>query len=106
MVFLVLTGFVVVSTFSVATVMAQELLPGRVGTATGFILGLTVGTGGVGATLLGLAADRWGVAWVLQRLPLLPLASMALASLLPSGPSPARRGVPVSAGQVRAERSR
>ncbi|HEY8485905.1 MAG TPA: MFS transporter [Limnochordales bacterium] len=84
LVLLVATGFTVVSTFSVATVMAQELLPGRVGTATGIIMGATVGMGGVGATLLGWAADRWGVLWVLQRMPLLPLAAVALALTLPA----------------------
>ncbi|MEW6047046.1 MAG: MFS transporter, partial [Bacillota bacterium] len=38
-------GFVLVSTFSVSVVLAQELLPGRVGTASGIVLGASVGTG-------------------------------------------------------------
>lgn len=79
----VLTGFVVVSTFSVATVMAQEMLPGHVGMATGVVLGLAVGTGGIGATLLGWVADRWGVASALGWLPVLPLVGLLLASRLP-----------------------
>ena len=83
LVWMVLTGCVVVSTFSVATVMAQEMLPGHVGVATGIILGLAVGTGGIGATLLGWVADHWGVSTALGLMPALALLGLALALRLP-----------------------
>lgn len=40
--------------------MMQELLPGRVGFASGLTLGLCVGIGGVGAAVIGWAADVMG----------------------------------------------
>lgn len=39
------------------TVLAQEYLPGRVGTASGMTIGLAVTLGGVVAPLLGRLAD-------------------------------------------------
>nr|WP_319540637.1 MFS transporter [uncultured Methanospirillum sp.] len=40
--------------------MVQELLPGSVGFASGLTLGLCVGMGGVGAAIIGWAADQMG----------------------------------------------
>ena len=43
------------------TVMGQEYLPGRVGTASGLTIGLAVTLGGLAAPLLGRIADLHGV---------------------------------------------
>jgi len=40
--------------------MTQELLPGNVAFASGLILGLCMGVGGVGAAVIGWAADVTG----------------------------------------------
>ena len=40
--------------------MMQELLPGSVGFASGLTLGLCVGVGGIGAAIIGWAADGMG----------------------------------------------
>jgi FSR family fosmidomycin resistance protein-like MFS transporter len=40
--------------------MTQDLLPGSVGFASGLTLGLSMGIGGVGAALIGWAADIMG----------------------------------------------
>jgi FSR family fosmidomycin resistance protein-like MFS transporter len=79
-----------VSTFAVVMVMAQSILPARMGLVSGLIIGLAVGTGGIGTTLLGAVADRWGVLRALDVTALLPLAALAIALLLPPDPPAAR----------------
>lgn len=80
---LAVLGFVLASTFSVTIVLAQELLPNHVSTASGIILGVTVGTGGIGAVLLGWLADAVGIGATLSGLVALPLLGAMLASRLP-----------------------
>ena len=78
-----LLGGTIVSTFSVTIVMAQELFPGRMATASGAIAGFAIGTGGVGVTLLGAVADRYGVPSATHLINLLPALAAVLALLLP-----------------------
>lgn len=78
-----LAGMASVSTFAVVIVMAQELFPLRMGMTTGLIIGFGVGMGGVGVTLLGAIADRWGLPRAMDTTALLPLAALAIALRLP-----------------------
>jgi len=78
-----LLGGTIVSTFSVTIVMAQELFPRRMATASGAIAGFAIGTGGVGVTLLGAVADRYGVPSATHLVNLLPALGALLALLLP-----------------------
>jgi FSR family fosmidomycin resistance protein-like MFS transporter len=82
-------GAAVIATFSVTVVMGQEYLPGRIGTASGVTLGLSIGLGGLGAPLLGLVADRWGLNTTLYVLAALPLGGLLLTFTLP--PARSRR---------------
>lgn len=91
---LVASGFFLISSFPVTLVMAQQLLPRHVATASGFVLGLGVGTGGMGVTLLGWVADRWGLQTALHGLVLLPLVAALAAWYLPES---LRRGLPSGA---------
>ncbi len=84
-----ISGMAVVSTFSVAMVMAQSLIPGRIGLISGVIIGFAIGTGGVGVTILGAIADRWGLASAMDVTALLPVAAIGVALLLP----PESRGI-------------
>jgi FSR family fosmidomycin resistance protein-like MFS transporter len=52
-------------------------------TASGTIAGFAIGTGGIGVTLLGMAADRYGVPFAAQLINLLPAAGALLALCLP-----------------------
>lgn len=91
-VILALSGFVLIASFTVTVVMAQDLLPGKLGMASGLMVGFAIGTGGLGVTLLGLVADSWGVPAALQTLTVMPLIGFFLCLLLPSASfhSPAR----------------
>jgi FSR family fosmidomycin resistance protein-like MFS transporter len=77
-----LAGMVLVSSFSVTIVMAQTLLPQNVGLAAGLVVGFAMGTGGVGVTLLGAVADRWGVPMAIQSILILPLLGLIPIGLL------------------------
>ena len=76
-------GATIVSTFSVTIVMAQELFPRRMATASGTIAGFAIGTGGIGVTLLGAVADRYGVPAAVHLVNVLPAAGALLALFLP-----------------------
>lgn len=69
---LFLIGFVLISSFPITIVMGQRILPDRLGMASGIMTGLVIGMGGIGAGLLGLVADRWGVLTVLKLIPYMP----------------------------------
>jgi FSR family fosmidomycin resistance protein-like MFS transporter len=78
-------GMATIATFAVTVVMGHEYLPGRIGMASGITLGLSIGLGGLGAPLLGLVADHWGLNVTLDVITLLPLIGLALAFTLPRG---------------------
>lgn len=86
-----LAGFVIVSTFGVTVVLAQEMMPHNVGFASGLILGFAIGLGGVGATLLGWVADHWGFPAVFQTMIIFPVIGLLLAVFLPGREELARR---------------
>ena len=79
----VIGGMAAVSSFAVAMVMAQSLIPHRIGLTSGLVIGFAVGTGGIGATALGAVADRWGVVSAMNLTALLPVAAVAVALFLP-----------------------
>ena len=75
------SGAALLASFSVTIVLAQELLPRYLGFASGLILGLGFGTGGLGTALTGFLADINGLNttfWILAFVPLLG-AFLALA---------------------------
>ncbi len=72
-------GMVLVSTFSVTVVMSQKLLPRSLGIASGLTTGFAIGAGGIGVTLLGVVADRYGVPFALKSIFVFPVAGFLLA---------------------------
>lgn len=82
-VILTLAGFVLVSSFSVTVALGQSYLPRHLGMAAGLIVGLAIGTGGFGVTLLGLIADHWGLQTALHLIAVLPVVGLAVALCLP-----------------------
>jgi MFS transporter, FSR family, fosmidomycin resistance protein len=80
---LALVGAMVVASYTVTVVMGQEYLPSRVGVASGVTLGLAIGMGGVGASVLGIVADHFSLDTVMVIVAALPLAALALTLTLP-----------------------
>ena len=78
-----LSGFVLISTFSVTVVYAQELIPQNVGLASGLTLGFSFGVGALGGLGFGAAADVWGILSVLKAICLLPIPALLLSLAMP-----------------------
>lgn len=78
-----LIGFVMISSFSTTIVLAQEAMPNHIGMAGGLTIGFSIGLGGVGATLLGYVADRFGIPSVFTLLALLAVAGLICTFFLP-----------------------
>jgi FSR family fosmidomycin resistance protein-like MFS transporter len=78
-----LMGLILLSSFSVTVVYAQELLPGKIGTVSGLIVGLAFGMGAIGSVALGSFADYYGITMTIIAVGFLPLIGM-LTFFLPS----------------------
>jgi MFS transporter, FSR family, fosmidomycin resistance protein len=81
------SGAALLSSFSVTIVLTQELLPRYLGLASGLILGLGFGTGGLGTAFSGYLADKIGLEQTFWILAIVPLFSAALAALIKAAPS-------------------
>jgi FSR family fosmidomycin resistance protein-like MFS transporter len=80
---LFLVGLVLISSFSVTIVMGQRILSSRLGMASGLMMGFVIGIGGVGAGLLGIVADSWGILAVLQLITAMPAVGFIPVLLTP-----------------------
>ncbi len=78
-----LFGFFCDASISITLVMAQGLMPGRVGVASGVILGLGFVTGGIGVPVTGWLADQYGMQIALSSLAILLVAGSLMALTLP-----------------------
>jgi FSR family fosmidomycin resistance protein-like MFS transporter len=82
------SGAALLASFSVTIVLAQELLPRHIGLASGLILGLGFGTGGLGTALSGYLADTVGLnqtMWLLTLIPLLCAVLPVFIKVKPDG---------------------
>ncbi|OZM56987.1 MFS transporter [Lottiidibacillus patelloidae] len=80
---LALLGVILMSSFSVTVVYAQELLPGKIGTMSGLIVGLAFGMGAIGSVALGSIIDSLGLTFTMIAVAFLPLIGI-LTWLLPT----------------------
>lgn len=76
-------GLCLMSSFSVTVVYAQELVPGKIGTMSGLIVGLAFGMGAIGSVALGSLIDFIGLSVTMIVISLLPLFGL-LTFLLPT----------------------
>jgi MFS transporter, FSR family, fosmidomycin resistance protein len=76
-------GFCLWSSFSVAVAMGHELLPQNVGLASGMMLGLAIGFGGLGVAVSGLIADHYSLGAALGTIPIPITIAVVLMALLP-----------------------
>jgi FSR family fosmidomycin resistance protein-like MFS transporter len=65
-------------------VMGQEYLPRRVGMASGLVVGLSIGLGGMAAVALGALADTIDLRSALFVCAAAPIVALVLTVLLPS----------------------
>jgi FSR family fosmidomycin resistance protein-like MFS transporter len=79
------SGAALLASFAVTIVVAQELLPQYVGLASGLILGLGFGTGGLGTAFSGFLADMLGLYQMMWILALAPVFGAALAAFIRTG---------------------
>jgi MFS transporter, FSR family, fosmidomycin resistance protein len=80
---LLIFGFCLWSTFAVAVAMSHELLPGNIGLASGVMLGLAIGFGGLGVAVNGIIADHYSLHAAIATIPLPIIAAVILMALLP-----------------------
>lgn len=80
---LLVFGFFLWSTFAVAVAMSHELLPQNVGLASGMMLGLAIGFGGLGVAASALIADRYSLGAALGTIPVPITFAVVLMVFLP-----------------------
>ncbi len=80
---LFIIGVINHSSFSVSVVYVQELVPGKVGTVSGLVTGLSFGIGAIGAVVLGAVIDLTSLTAVIIACSYLPLLGVS-GFLLPS----------------------
>ncbi len=82
-IFLGLLGVIIMSSFSVAVVYAQELVPGKIGMMSGLIVGLAFGMGAIGSVALGSLIDWIGLTPTMTAISMFPFLGI-LTFLLPN----------------------
>jgi MFS transporter, FSR family, fosmidomycin resistance protein len=83
----VVIGLVLASAFSSIVLYGQDLMPGRVGMVSGLFFGFAFGAGGLGAAVLGVVADHYGIEFIYRVCAFLPLLGVVAAFL----PTPSSR---------------
>jgi FSR family fosmidomycin resistance protein-like MFS transporter len=78
-----LAGALMGAAHSILIVMAQALLPVRQGLASGLALGYLFGAGALSSLAIGVLADSWGLARVIQGGALVGLLAAVLTAFLP-----------------------
>ncbi|RMG90083.1 MAG: MFS transporter [Chloroflexi bacterium] len=79
---LFLAGFFMGMPHSIIVIMVQSLLPRRRALASGIALGFMFFSGSIGSYVVGLAADQFGLAEVLQVTAVLPIVAALTAATL------------------------
>ncbi|MFJ5767732.1 MULTISPECIES: MFS transporter [unclassified Lysinibacillus] len=81
-IFLVIIGTLIMISFSVTVVYAQELVPTKIGTMAGLTTGFAFGMGAIGAIVIGVLMDHKGIDFTMLIVSLLPLL-LLVAFFLP-----------------------
>jgi MFS transporter, FSR family, fosmidomycin resistance protein len=74
-------GLFDLSATPVGVVAAQECIPGRTGVASGLVMGLAWGVGGIALYPIGWLADHFGIITVMSYVALIPLVGAGLMTL-------------------------
>ncbi len=79
---LIVFGFFLWSSFAVSVAMSHEIMPSRVGIASGLMLGVAIGAGGIGVAINGMIADTYSLATALYTIPVLLVGAALLMFLV------------------------
>ncbi|MER1986522.1 MAG: MFS transporter [Solibacillus sp.] len=79
---LIVIGGLIMISFSVTVVYAQELVPSKIGTMAGLTVGVAFGMGAIGAVIIGMLMDSVGIKETMIVISILPLL-LLVAFLLP-----------------------
>lgn len=69
-------GFIIMLSFSVTVVYAQELVPSKIGTMAGLTVGLAFGMGAIGSVVIGILMDSIGIYQTMIVISLLPIIGL------------------------------
>nr|WP_106781699.1 MFS transporter [Lysinibacillus timonensis] len=81
-VFLIIIGTLIMISFSVTVIYAQELVPTKIGTMAGLTTGFAFGMGAVGGVVIGMLIDIIGINSTMQFVSIIPLL-LVVAFFLP-----------------------
>ncbi|MFJ7738305.1 MFS transporter [Lysinibacillus sp. NPDC097287] len=81
-IFLIIIGALIMISFSVTVIYAQELVPTKIGTMAGLTTGFAFGMGAIGAIVIGVLMDHKGIDFTMVVVSLLPLL-LLVALFLP-----------------------
>ena len=81
-VFLIIIGALIMISFSVTVVYAQELVPSKIGTMAGLTVGVAFGMGAIGSVVIGLIMDNFGIRVTMIAISVLSLL-LLISFLLP-----------------------
>lgn len=79
-------GFALISSNAITMAMGQSFMPNNLGMASGLVLGLAMGIGGIITTALGWVADHWGLSVTLNIIFTLPLLAFLVVLFIPYPP--------------------
>lgn len=82
LVFLIIIGTLIMISFSVTVVYAQELVPSKIGTMAGLTTGFAFGMGAIGAVVIGFLLDSIGIDTTIKIISVLPIL-LIVSFLLP-----------------------
>jgi len=94
LIFFAFAGLFIISSNSVTMAMGQAFMPRNVAMASGLILGLAMGIGGIATTVFGWLADHFGIPFTLQATFFLPFFAAAVFYFTPD-PSSKRTSPPL-----------
>lgn len=82
LIFLIIIGMLIMISFTVTVVYAQELVPSKIGTMAGLTIGVAFGMGAIGSIVIGMVIDKMGIHFSMNSISVLTLL-LLIAFLLP-----------------------
>lgn len=82
MIFLMIIGALIMISFTVTVVYAQELVPSKIGTMAGLTVGFAFGMGAIGSVVIGIVMDNFGIRRTMIAVSMLTLL-LVIAIFLP-----------------------